>query len=168
MTNSRRTKRDDPADIGSSLSARRRTTQPKCNTTRTTMQKNENSKSSCIGVMVWCLACETVVWALDSDVGDLRGILNMLSIPCRLCGVRGNYDQYSANANHMDVYGAYDGWSTMKALADYEELEWNPSPDNTWRSDAEIEGATMDLHTIDLDHDLGVRDLTDPITGEVI
>ena len=28
--------------------------------------------------------------------------------------------------------------------------------------------SSMDLHTIDLDHDLGVRDLTDPFTGEMV
>ena len=100
---------------------------------------DENGKSKCIGVMVWCQSCDTVVWALDSDVGDLRGILNMLKIPCRLCRAIGNYDQYSANTNHMKTHGTFDGWSTMKALANMEGLEWNPSPDNTWRSDAEIE-----------------------------
>ena len=150
---------------------------------------DENGKSKCIGVMVWCQSCDTVVWALDSDVGDLRGILNMLKIPCRLCRAIGNYDQYSANAAHQEHYGTFDGWSTMKALANYEGLEWNPSPDNTWRSNEEAEGspippdidpdyeaardaardeATMDLHTIDLAHDLGVRDLTDPFSGETV
>ena len=113
----------------------------------------------------------------------------MLRIPCRLCGAVGNYDGYSANSNHMQAHGTFDGWSTMKALANLERLEWNPSPDNTWRSDEEAEGslippdidpdyeaardaardeATMDLHTIDLAHDLGVRDLTDPFTGETV
>ena len=120
-----------------------------------------------IGTMVWCQSCDTVVWALDSDKGDLRGILNMLRIPCRLCQAVGNYDQYSANTHHMEMHGAYDGWSTMKALANLERLAWNPSPDNTWRSDEEIEGH-MDLNTIDLAHDLGERDLTDPITGEMV
>ena len=28
--------------------------------------------------------------------------------------------------------------------------------------------SSMDLYTIDLDHDLGVRDLTDPFTGEMV
>ena len=28
--------------------------------------------------------------------------------------------------------------------------------------------SSMDLHTIDLDHDLGIRDLTDPFTGEMV
>ena len=126
-----------------------------------------HQENRCIGVMVWCQSCDTVVWALDSDVGDLRGILNMLKIPCRLCRAIGNYDQYSANAAHQEHYGTFDGWSTMKALANLERLAWNPSPDNTWRSNEEIEGY-MDLNTIDLAHDLGERDLTDPITGEMV
>jgi len=28
--------------------------------------------------------------------------------------------------------------------------------------------SSMDLHTFDLEHDLGVRDLTDPFTGEMV
>jgi len=99
----------------------------------------KSQKISIIGTMVWCQSCKTVVWALDSDWGDMRGILNMLKIPCRLCGETGNYNGYSANTRHMEAHGTYDGWSTMKALADYEEVAWNPSPDNTWRSDEEIE-----------------------------
>ena len=160
--------------------------------------RDENGKGACIGVMVWCQSCNTVVWALDSDVGDLRGILNMLKIPCRLCRAIGNYDQYSANTHHMEMHGTFDGWSTMKALANYERLEWNPSPDNTWRSNEEVEGSLIppdidpdyeaardaardeaaivqhvidlahDLHTIDLAHDLGVIDLTDPFSGETV
>ena len=128
---------------------------------------SNNVITETIGTMVWCQSCDTVVWALDADKGDLRGILNMLRIPCRLCGAVGNYDGHSATTTHMRLHGTYDGWSTMKALANYEELEWNPSPDNTWRSNEEIEGH-MDLDTIDLDHDLGVRDLTDPFTGEMV
>jgi|TARA_Y100000310_G_scaffold57510_1_gene52763 hypothetical protein len=94
-----------------------------------------------IGTMVWCQGCKTVIWALDSDWGDVRGILNMLKIPCRLCGEEGNYNGYSATLIHMDMHGTFDGWSTMKALAGYEEVKWNPSPDNTWRSDEEIQEA---------------------------
>ena len=56
----------------------------------------------------------------------------MLKIPCRLCGAIGNYNGYNANSAHMEDYGTFDGWSTMKALAKYEEVKWNPSPDNTW------------------------------------
>ena len=88
-------------------------------------------KSKIIGTMVWCQGCETVVWAHDSNHGDLRGNLNMLKIPCRLCGEKGNYDGYSVSNTSM----AYtdDGWSTMRALARYQKVKWDPSPDNTWR-----------------------------------
>ena len=91
-------------------------------------------ESRVIGTMVACLACNTVVWAMDSDYGDLRGTLNMLKIPCRLCGEEGNYDGYSVNTSFMSWWEtAVDGWSTMRLLASYEKWEWNPSPDNTWR-----------------------------------
>jgi hypothetical protein len=78
---------------------------------------------------------------LDADYGDLKGILNMLKMPCRLCGEKGSYDQYIANPADMKELGTYDGWSTMKALAKYEGVAWNPSPDNTWRSEEEIEAS---------------------------
>ena len=94
-----------------------------------------------IGTMVWCQGCKTVVWAKDSDYGDLRGTLNMLRIPCRLCGAEGNYNGYNANLVHKERHDTFDGWSTMKALAEYEDVEWNPSPDSTWRSDKEIQEA---------------------------
>jgi hypothetical protein len=41
-------------------------------------------------------------------------------------------------------------------------------PDYEAARDAARDEATMDLHTIDLAHDLGVRDLTDPFTGETV
>ena len=94
-----------------------------------------------IGTMVWCHSCKTVVWAYDSDWGDMRGVLNMLRIPCRLCGEIGNFNGYNVSISHMKAYNTFDGWSTMKALAEYEKMEWNPSPDNTWRSDEEIKKA---------------------------
>jgi hypothetical protein len=88
--------------------------------------------SKTIGTMVWCQSCQTVVWALDRDVGDLRGTLNMLNIPCRLCGSKGNYDGHNATISHQEWLGTFDGWSTMKALAKSENVEWNPSETNIW------------------------------------
>ena len=85
-----------------------------------------------IGTMVWCMSCNTVVWALDKNFGDLRGILNMLRIPCRLCGVAGNYDGHNAYVSHKKWLGTFDGWSTMRALAKHEGVEWNPSETNVW------------------------------------
>ena len=90
-----------------------------------------------IGTMVWCQSCETVVWAHDSNQGDLRGILNMLKIPCRLCGKEANYDGLSVTSIHLERYEdlgiAPDAWSVMRALQRYLGVSWNPSPDNTWR-----------------------------------
>ena len=88
--------------------------------------------NSVIGTMVWCTSCTTVVWALDRDLGDLRGILNMLRMPCRLCGVKGSYDGHNATVSHKEWLGTFDGWSTMKALAMHENVEWNPSKTNVW------------------------------------
>jgi hypothetical protein len=32
----------------------------------------------------------------------------------------------------MEIHNAFDGWSTMKALAKAENVEWNPSKNNIW------------------------------------
>ena len=96
-----------------------------------------------VGTMVWCQGCKTVVWAMDSDYGDLRGTLNMLKIPCRLCGEEGNYDGYTVPygwLTHLPPEHR-DGWSAMRKWARADWLKWNPSPDNTWRSDKEIQEA---------------------------
>ena len=69
------------------------------------------------------------MWALDSHwPGDLRGILNHLKIPCRLCGVSGNYDG-------MTVTEGTDGWSTMRSIAESEGLAWDPSGSGVWFDD---------------------------------
>ena len=90
-----------------------------------------------IGTMVWCQSCETVVWAHDSNQGDLRGILNMLKLPCRLCGEEANYDGLSVTSIDLERYKnsgiASGAWSVMRALQRYHEVEWGRSPDNTWR-----------------------------------
>ena len=88
------------------------------------------------GTMVWCLACRTVVWALDSHwPGDLRGILNHLKIPCRLCGVSGNYDGMTVTDHHAESLGTFDGWSTMRSIAESEGLAWDPSGSGVWFDD---------------------------------
>ena len=88
--------------------------------------------SKVIGTMVWCQTCKTVVWAHDSNLGDVRGILNMMKIPCRLCGEKGNYDGSSPTSRTMYDLSTYDGWSTMRAIAQYFKLEWDISPDLSW------------------------------------
>ena len=97
-------------------------------------------KEIIVGTMVWCQSCETVVWAHDSNQGDLRGILNMLKIPCRLCGKEANYDGFSVTSNlerykNLAITSGFprDAWSVMRGLQRYHEVSWSPSPDNTWR-----------------------------------
>ena len=106
--------------------------------------------SKVIGTMVFCLTCRTVVWAHDGDLGDVRGILNMMKIPCRLCGEKGNYDGFhptsrtmeEINATAMTFTGeallAFDGWSTMRAIAKDNNLEWDISPDLSWEIKEEV------------------------------
>jgi len=100
-----------------------------------------------LGTMVWCQTCTTVVWALDTAMGDLRGAFNMLKLPCRLCAAEGNYDGFNVSATHMERLGTYDVWSTMRALAECEEVEWNPSTDNTW-FDSQTSRAIRAVRTI--------------------
>ena len=35
------------------------------------------------GTMGVCLSFKKMVWAYDANLGDVRGILNMMKIPCR-------------------------------------------------------------------------------------
>jgi len=92
--------------------------------------------SKVIGTMVFCLTCRTVVWAHDSDLGDVRGILNMMKIPCRLCQADGRkwkgYDGWNPTTEAIKSLGTYDGWSTMKEIARRNDLQWDISPDLSW------------------------------------
>ena len=146
------------------------------------MERDDKWAGRCIGVMVACQACNTVVWASDTGMyfmwPGISGLFNTMGMPCRICSHRGNYNGYNALGSHYDHFSAYDSWSTMRALAEYEGWTWDIAGDNSWRSNDEIEEAhrgvrerakpSMDLDTVDLAHDLGERDLTDPITGEMV
>jgi hypothetical protein len=93
------------------------------------------------GTMVHCLACNTVVWAHDSGRwGDVRGLLNAMRIPCRLCGdeneFRG-YDGWAIGADTIEDYGLPDAWMTMRQIAEENDLAWDNSPDLTWFSNGE-------------------------------
>lgn len=90
--------------------------------------------------MVWCQSCKTVVWAYDHQSKvDLRGICNMLKLPCPKCGDTGNFDGWASNNSHifLQLRGTkeepiYDWWSAMRFIAKQNGVEWGPSPDNTW------------------------------------
>lgn len=84
------------------------------------------------GTMVCCLACKQVVWAYDAPLGDVRGLLNMMRMPCRLCGARGNYDGWSVTAERVEALGCADAWMAMRSLAVSNGFRWSPSLDNVW------------------------------------
>jgi len=56
-------------------------------------KRAEQLLNECIGVMVACQGCNTVVWANDTGTYNLwcgiSGLFNMMGMPCRLCGTRG-------------------------------------------------------------------------------
>ena len=91
--------------------------------------------------MVWCQSCKTAVWAYDhqSEV-DLRGICNMLKLPCPKCGDIGNFDGWASNdmAAFYDSLPAkakeelYDWWSAMKYVAEAHNVAWEISPNCSW------------------------------------
>ena len=86
--------------------------------------------------MVWCQSCKTVVWAYDHQPPvDLRGICNMLKLPCPKCGEIGNFDGWGSHNAHQQLSSrkeVYDDWSAMRYVAEYEGMEWDPSGDNRW------------------------------------
>jgi len=86
------------------------------------------------GTMIACLSCKKIVWAYDvMPDGDLRGFLNMLRLPCRLCGdITGNYDQWRVGKETVIELSATDIWDAMHKVAEEEELEWVGSPYNAW------------------------------------
>lgn len=94
--------------------------------------------------MVWCQSCKTVVWAYDHQRPvDLRGICNMLGLPCPKCGDAGNFDGWNDKGEDLAFYKTYhsegseiyDWWSLMKAVASYYEVAWEPSGNNRWFPD---------------------------------
>ena len=109
------------------------------------MKRDETWENRCIGVMVACQSCNTVIWAHDSGTYYLwcgiSGLFNTMGMPCRKCGHRGNYDGYNATGSHYDDLGAYDSWSTMRRLAEREGWTWDIAGDNSWHSNEEIEEA---------------------------
>ena len=91
-----------------------------------------------LGTMVFCLACRNVVWAHDSGRwGDVRGVLNAMRIPCRLCGDENEfkgYDGWTITQDTMDMYGLPSVWMVMHQIADENDLGWQNSPDLVWFS----------------------------------
>ena len=84
------------------------------------------------GTMVVCLSCQRVVWAHDAVDADLRGILNMMNMPCRLCGECGNFDGYKVSQKQATDMGAPGIWAAMRRVAEQQGFEWANSPNRRW------------------------------------
>jgi hypothetical protein len=82
--------------------------------------------------MVVCLSCKKMVWAYDADMGPVRGILNMMKMPCRLCGAKGNFDGWRVNDEIIIHLHCPDPWAAMRKIAEAHGFEWANSPDCVW------------------------------------
>ena len=91
-----------------------------------------------IGTMVVCLACEKVVWAHDSGYwGDVRGLLNTMRMPCRLCGDENEWKGFDGWDITPSMGKGGDVWAAMRYVADENGFGWDNSPDLRWfRRDA--------------------------------
>jgi hypothetical protein len=102
-------------------------------------QVEEMNEHDAVAVMAHCLACKTVVWAHDSGRwGDVRGLLNAMRLPCRLCGDENEYkgyDGWTITTGLMKAYGLPSPWMTMHQIAEENDLSWDNSPDLTWFSE---------------------------------
>lgn len=94
-----------------------------------------------MAVMVWCQSCKKVIWAYDHQPKvDLRGICNMLKLPCPKCGDEGNFDGWASDKplaqvrEYAEAKGVriYDAWSAMHFIADEYQMEWDPSGNLRW------------------------------------
>ncbi len=94
--------------------------------------------------VVWCQTCKTAVWAYDDMRAgqDVRGLMNMIGMPCPKCGKVGNFDGWTGDdlewiRSHAEAQGipVFDWWSALKAMVQLEAPKgttWEISPDCGW------------------------------------
>lgn len=93
-------------------------------------------------IVVWCNECKTAVWAYDHmpDDQDIRGLMNMMGMPCPKCGSISNFDGWSGYEHDFTLP---DGWSLLKHIFELNVKDglWAISPDCTWfrRPDEEMQ-----------------------------
>ena len=85
-----------------------------------------------IGTMVVCLSCRKVVWAQDSDFGDVRGFANCAKLPCPLCGIEGNFDGWRVYPEQLENLDVPDGWAAMHKIADIWHFAWAADGESRW------------------------------------
>lgn len=96
--------------------------------------------------VVWCNKCKTAVWAYDALSGreDVRGLMNMMNMPCPECGETSNFDGWNSygqeledlisSLKHATSEPIYDWWSALKAIfkTNCKDGKWAISPDCKW------------------------------------
>ncbi|MHA2068805.1 MAG: hypothetical protein ACXABY_30965 [Candidatus Thorarchaeota archaeon] len=88
--------------------------------------------------VVWCQSCKTAVWAYDQmrESQDIRGLLNMISMPCPKCGQLRHFDGWSGDdlSYFVEKYDCYDWWSALKTVfhLSCKDGTWEISPDCSW------------------------------------
>lgn len=93
--------------------------------------------------VVWCNKCKTAVWAYDqlSDKQDIRGLMNMMGMPCPECGEVANFDGWSGEFDEDTVKmlagcgkACYDSWSMLHFMFEMNVKDgtWAISPDCAW------------------------------------
>ena len=101
-----------------------------------------------VGTMVVCLACKTVVWAHDSGYwADVRGLLNVLRIPCRLCEGENEWQGFDSWDITPALVEGGDVWAVMRHIAEQNGFAWDNSPDMRWFQGAPelLSGYSADL-----------------------
>lgn len=85
-----------------------------------------------VGTMVFCVSCKAVVWAHDSDHGDLRATCNIFQLLCPECGDVANFDGFRIIDSHLQ---GLDPWGKMHEVAETNNLTWKNGPNLAWRKE---------------------------------
>lgn len=85
-----------------------------------------------IGTMVACLSCKNIVSARDMDLGDARAVLNVLQIPCRICGAIA-WDGFNVRQSWVGRYPTKvnSTWELMREVAKANGFNWDSDASNS-------------------------------------
>ena len=86
-----------------------------------------------IGTMIVCLSCKNIVSARDMDLGDARAVLNVLGIPCRICGASKMFDGFAVRRSWAKKYPTKvnSTWELMREVAKAHGFNWDSDATNS-------------------------------------
>ena len=93
-----------------------------------------NNDDKQIGTMVACLSCKNIVSARDMDLGDARAVLNVLHIPCRICGASQMFDGFNVRqswAKKPRYEKTNSTWELMREVAKAHGFNWDSDATNS-------------------------------------